>query len=1265
MNLGMTTETVWPGQAIPGMVAPMPQHFLGAPAGTIFGGGASPQFQGFFNTQSTGTFGRITQTLGQTYIPQLMSGTSRSPFQFFPAQNPHDQLQARRYYEEQQRAMTAGARQDTGQIANTISGFNRLWLGRDLSQSEIARDFQMGRSVAGMMPMLTQFLGADVVDQLHGSRGSATIFAQQVHAAMRTARDPVTGRSGYSGTAAGVLTQELQSQLFGPGANIAAMTGLSMGQAGLLAGELQTRGLLGNVGQLGPQSITAIRNRGAGFYDEAFIARAAERDPAIAARLQRGETVPEADYTAARDRVRRTRDRVLSPAGQNMSATDLQQADGGEDMLRAGDAVQISGRLRDMSRVVRAMRDIFGDNGNPNAPMREIIAGLQTLTQGGMSRLSASSLESLVRRTHVVGQQTGIGVQGMLALTSGAAAMADQLGVHRSVAVTSTQQSALYGGAARETQRLDRPSWGQLDLEQVTLADQRLRMLAAASPSANNLNSLVRLEQEGLIPAAPAGVPATEVQAMQQAVRDQQTTYTWNGQSQSLRMSRNRMRTALIRDHNLPAATVDAILNDRHGNQQFNSHTEVLNRELQTEDMGQRVGNAFAAPIVQSLTQGQGLAALRTAGVATDAMGARQFATGVAMELGSSFFDISSEDVSDPAKLRERMAERTRTTVRARIAQQRPGLTAAALDQATEQVLTGMGGASNYAAAAVATGNQQMTGTLYQSLRGLHQVGNRETAREQRRQSRQATATVLMQEALAGMGATPPLARIADALANARPNSNLRELLADIAGGIPQAQIDAMDPNGAVAGMLGLTQANQQLDVNNPQQFATFRRNARTLRALTEGGQLARTVQRELRNDPTLPADHPIHKQIADAIANGGSGAQLSAITPLSGATVSTTGIADVAALGARAETALAAGTGDAGTLTTQFATDAGARAAVLAEDVVSMRQLGSGGLALVQHVQGATGSLQEMAREAGQVAGRTVTVGELLRGGNGISDTLRDRGRTAFGRAQTAWAEINRRRNFMALPGQGGSAENQAREPATPEELREVEARRDFSTRFAPLTGAAATAADLNGDRTASPAEQQATNVVDRLIATTTGAARQRLSDDPETRRRLAREVAQGNRAGGLDAALRAQAQLVSLATAKGLFGAGRTQESLSAAERARAGELLGNAVSGGQITDTEQVARIRRMRSTAGPLEGIGAGATVDDIMGRIRQFRGPGADSSAAGAPGQAAADGLGGARTLALAGSVKITEDNRIVPVHASVTPQNTVDNLAPA
>lgn len=131
---------------------------------------------------------------------------------------------------------------------------------------------------------------------------------------------------------------------------------------------------------------------------------------------------------------------------------------GGSDLRRMVEAGEMggddardiqSGRIRDQiqkySKTIAAINDIFAESGRPNAPMKELINGLQAMTQGGLNTYDPQSLERIVRSMQGTSQITGIGLGGLTEMTSGAAALLGRFGGHRGLATLIARNAAAMG----------------------------------------------------------------------------------------------------------------------------------------------------------------------------------------------------------------------------------------------------------------------------------------------------------------------------------------------------------------------------------------------------------------------------------------------------------------------------------------------------------------------------------------------------------------------------------------------------------------------------------------------------------------------------------------------------------------------------------------------------------------------------------------------------------------------------------------------------
>ncbi len=826
-----TPITTWTGNAN-GMEAPMSAMMALSGRTPLFAGDAGPRYTGPFNM--TGSYGSALQVV-MPQIMQAMMGSTHMPAQFIPEQNLYDQMEANRYLAASQQAMTIAAQRDARTMERVIGGITQTMTGKPLTELQQARNFKIAGGISSYMPLLAQVLGPDLIDQLHGSRGSATVFAQQFHQAMRTSVDPISRTTGMSGASAGQLTQEMFETLFGPKADLGILKGMSAGQAGIMVNELQVRGMLGRpIGTLPLQEQRAILNRD---LSPDRINRLAEQLPEIRKIIDDGGTPNEADLDRARSTIKDTHAKLKDPQLQ-LSDADVAEMPGAQDIIRTGDADRISSRLKNLSGAVKAMRDIFGDMGNPNAPMREIINGLDALTQGGLATMTPGQLELMVRKTHNIARQTGIGMEGMIALTTQNASLADQLGLDRSFAVTAAQQAANFGAAAGDNLRLDIPTWGALSKEQLLLNDNQLRMHAAASPLANQLNAVMRMADTGM--AAPA--PGTELATLTDAIRKGQTTYEFEGRRRDIVMPHAQMIRMLQRDAGVDETSAYAVLNDITGNQEFGQlhNTTAIVRKTQVDETARRMLTPTIGNRLRGILAEKGVDELLTANnVVKDETEFRELMHRVGEGVGQDFLKLDGAVVRSTPKKRQALSDSFRQNFIKQVQAKAPGMDQATIENMFEQ----LGGDNAQAAmgtALQATINQVASShPTFKSDVGLHNTLNLATIKQGEARERQTEITALNQSALASLGNTDPIRRLVDVFQAAKPETTLQEMLTDVMGGVSQDAIKAADPNGGLAKVFGLIKENNVLDPNDPAQLDRARQNAGIIKGIIEGGDTA------------------------------------------------------------------------------------------------------------------------------------------------------------------------------------------------------------------------------------------------------------------------------------------------------------------------------------------------------------------------------------------------------------------------------------------
>jgi hypothetical protein len=1094
--------------------------------------------------------------------------------QFDPSQQLYDQFKAKEFFEGSQTAAAIASKQDVRAIDKMLGGMTQVFTGQPLDEVQTARNFNLAQGMTKMMPMLSMALGPDLIDQLHGSRGSATVMSQQIHQAMRTAMDPITGRVGYSGESAGQVTSEVYDQLFGEGADVSAMKGMSAGQVGMTMHDLQARGLLGR--SIATLPFNEQRSMVPEQLSESTINRLASTLKPVREVIAAGGVPSEELLETARKSIRTTHSK-LKDSTQDITQADLDDMEnmpGGQEIIRAADADRIVGKLKNLSGAVKAMRDIFGDMGNPNAPMREIINGLDALTQGGLATMSPGAMEAMVRKTHNLAKQTGMGVQGIMALTSQNANLADQLGIDRGYAVSAAQQSAAFGAATGDVLSLDKPTFGAASKEELVLADSQLRMQAAAAPLTNQVAALLRMSDSGM--AKPA--EGTELAALIKSTREGNLTYEFDGETRDVVMHRSVLQDMLERDAGITQSQSWSILSDRFGNQEFGQqyNLEDFSRRAQTNEAAQRQLAPMLSRTFRGAVEDAGVAELlKSEGIAADDQDVRRMTDEMGSRAGTDFFDkMTSDEIRTPELRRKRLGTIFRDRFRQSIAGRMEGSTEEEIDQATQKMVDKMGGDA---------GMQQMGEAMFASANTAfsknsvlknavraYDILNQDVMKQGKVRERQAEADGLMQSALAGIGTAGPIRRIVDALQVGGPETSFQELMGKALGGVSLDSIAAADPEGIVARTMGLSRETQKLDPNDPEQMKELRRNAAMIKGLVQGGDTAKEQLEIMDQSRTVDGQLTIGNQkLYDSMEASSQGKSFAAYMDdhgyLNRAQLSKEQLGSVTQQGARAEKLLQGeATKESKKVTEDFVVGAHARAKQLINDDVSMEQLGQGGLSLVRTTMDHSRTLQSMVQEQSEKLGREVTLEDLIRGKD-VDTEVHSAAMKEYEGLQSGWKEINARRSFDLLPGKGTDEANKARQKMTPREKAELESQQEFEAKY-------------------STEEERATAVMDRMITLLPEEQRDQLDVDTN-RAQVIEAISSGNRAGLLNQAFDSREGIVHMALSKGVFGEKTKAEELTTEERRSAVTKL-EALD----LDENETADLARMKQQASPVMDFG---------------------------------------------------------------------------
>lgn len=437
------------------------------------------------------------------------------PAQFSSGMNMYAQMKAGSVLGNQGKAMGAASQRDQRAIYEMIEGSANL-LGQPMGRRERQNANDVASFASSMLPNLAQY-NPDLVDKLSGVKGSATVMAQNMFRGGRYAIDPVTGRRGYSAESAAEITKGVYDRLYSGDAS--GMGGMTAGRSGALFDEAQRRGMM-------PNSST----RGKGMKEIAD---------------QMGTTISEVSQMPDLDR-----------------------------KLRELDANKIASKLKGMSKAVNAMSEIFGEAGEPNAPMSQLVGAIETLTQANMQNIEPQKLARMVRNTSNVAKAAGIEMPEMFRLMGTTAGMADRAGVNRAFVQDITKQAMaenqagknIFGGAK---------VFGLPNADKLLNIDQQLNVQATRDYRTQDIASIARaVETFGVEPAQ-----GSELAAVYAAIKDKDSggAYTYAGEKKNVYDLNKRQGgiNQFLAGSKVPISVIQSLNANRDANEAFISKYDI------------------------------------------------------------------------------------------------------------------------------------------------------------------------------------------------------------------------------------------------------------------------------------------------------------------------------------------------------------------------------------------------------------------------------------------------------------------------------------------------------------------------------------------------------------------------------------------------------------------------------------------------------------------------------------------------------------------
>ena len=426
-------------------------------SGTVFQGSPITPAQTFNVAQAmgmSGGTGMLVNGLMQTILPNIFGSNMGQFGQFMPQTNLYDQFRQRAAYDMQQQVIAKGAALDKGTYEQMFRGFANL-AGTPFGMRERAAAQTMSGDLASIMPMLSQ-MAPDLVDRMHGSRGSAAVMAQRMAMGSRYLSDPVHGNVGMSADTVKAVSDRVFNNLFGEGKDLGEMRGVTAGQAGAMFDEMARRGITGSA----PRSLRQITQ------DQ------------LNRRVGPGQ-----------------------PEDFDKTMKELIDAPDFNDRVQQFEANRITDKIKAMSGAVAAMKDIFGENGRSDAPMSELFNALQAMTQNNLSSMNPADVERMVRNASNMAKMTGMSLDTMMANIGMAGQAGDKYGVNRVFATGIATQSAAFAQAYANNMG-GTQGFNIMDKEKALAMSREAQAAGMNSPTANAYAALIRMSESGAIDPA-------------------------------------------------------------------------------------------------------------------------------------------------------------------------------------------------------------------------------------------------------------------------------------------------------------------------------------------------------------------------------------------------------------------------------------------------------------------------------------------------------------------------------------------------------------------------------------------------------------------------------------------------------------------------------------------------------------------------------------------------------------------------------------------
>jgi len=613
--------------------------------------------------------------LANMYGPQLVQGMF-GPDAFLmhqmPGQNVMDQRTAAQYQRHGAATIEAAHMAGNDEVAKKLIAFQQIANG---GQPITQLDREQAATGARVLnnPMFKQFaasqIGAENYEGLmFGRKGDPSAIAGATNRIGFYRADAATGASRMSEDSLRQFSQNVYKNMYGPDANIDEMRGFGAVATGEMMEHLFQKGQLPQaLGALSPAE--RVKAMSATKRDDKTMTRMAEQfghEELMARDFDYANATDEERKIMLADKLDGYKSRMSSTFAEidkhvakdprAKSASEIEQLDGFSVAANAVDAQRTTRTLKEYNGVIASIREIFGDNGQANAPVQALIASLEHLT-GGSSSLAPGKLEKLVREVRMAARDSNTSLTELQDMVRNEQAMGVQMGLSRESGLERVKVNMVRSQAMHDSGAYEKMLPGKLQKAEAdqTMADFSRR--GDASAGGQSLAVLNRLVSEN-----PDKYRGTKMEAAVQAYRNNQEEFEYKGKKYNLAQMVGEggvsAMYSLARESGASDRLFRAYQMDRQGLQPFVQ--EGYAYKGQTYMHQNRLAQRQSAVLTDRMTDAQ-FNAVKPAGM-TDEEFAKQKET-IAPNLANRMLDVALNETKDmtseqiDAKLEQRGKE--------------------------------------------------------------------------------------------------------------------------------------------------------------------------------------------------------------------------------------------------------------------------------------------------------------------------------------------------------------------------------------------------------------------------------------------------------------------------------------------------------------------------------------------------------------------------------------------------------------------------------